>query len=42
MPYPFPALDGSAQKTQKFPDKPEFGIDPQKRYTATMETSMGL
>jgi cyclophilin family peptidyl-prolyl cis-trans isomerase len=41
MPYPFPALDGSAQKTQKFPDKPEFGIDPQKRYTATMETSMG-
>ncbi len=41
MPYPFPALDGSAQKTQKFPDKPEFGIDPEKRYTATMETSMG-
>ena len=41
MPYPFPALDGSAEKTQKFPDKPEFGIDPQKRYTATMETSMG-
>ena len=41
MPYPFPALDGSAPKTQKFPDKPEFGIDPQKRYTATMETSMG-
>jgi cyclophilin family peptidyl-prolyl cis-trans isomerase len=41
MPYPFPALDGSAQKTQKFHDKPEFGIDPQKRYTATMETSMG-
>ena len=41
MPYPFPALDGSAPKTQKFSDTPEFGIDPEKRYTATMETSMG-
>ena len=41
MPYPFPSLDGSAPKTQKFSDRPEFGIDPQKRYTATMETSMG-
>ena len=41
MAYPFPALDGSAPKTQKFNDTPEFGIDPQKRYTATMDTSMG-
>ena len=41
MAYPFPALDGSAQKTQKFNDTPEFGIDPAKRYTATMSTSMG-
>ena len=41
MAYPFPALDGSAPKTQKFSDTPEFGIDPQKRYTATMDTSMG-
>ena len=41
MPYPFPALDGSAPKTQKFSDVPEFGIDPDKRYTATMSTSMG-
>ena len=41
MPYPFPALDGSAPKTQKFNDVPEFGIDPAKRYTATMVTSMG-
>ena len=41
MAYPFPALDGSAPKTQKFNDTPEFGIDPAKRYTATMETSMG-
>jgi len=41
MAYPFPALDGSAPKTQKFNDTPEFGIDPTKRYTATMDTSMG-
>ena len=41
MAYPFPALDGSAPKTQKFNDTPEFGIDPAKRYTATMSTSMG-
>ena len=41
MPYPFPALDGSSPKTQKFNDLPEMGIDPAKRYTATMETSMG-
>ena len=38
---PFPPLDGSAPKTQKFPAAPEMGIDPTKRYTATMETSMG-
>ncbi len=41
MSLPFPPLDGSAQKTQKFPAAPEMGIDPTKRYTATMETSMG-
>jgi peptidylprolyl isomerase len=41
MPYPFPALDGSAPQTQKFNDAPEMGIDPSKRYTATMETSLG-
>jgi len=41
MPYPFPALDGSSPKTQQFNDVPEMGIDPAKRYTATMETSMG-
>ena len=41
MAFPFPALDGSAPKTQKFSDVPEFGIDPAKRYTATMNTSMG-
>ena len=46
MPHPFPALDGSAPVNQKFDHAPEFGIDPSKRYTATMEvmegdTSMG-
>ena len=37
----FPPLDGSAPKKQKFNAAPEMGIDPSKRYTATMETSMG-
>jgi peptidylprolyl isomerase len=37
----FPPLDGSAPKQQKFAEAPEMGIDPSKRYTATMETSMG-
>jgi cyclophilin family peptidyl-prolyl cis-trans isomerase len=41
MSLPFPALDGSAPKTQKFPEVPEMGIDPSKRYTATMETTLG-
>ena len=41
MAQPFPALDGSAPKTQKFNAAPEMGIDPAKRYTATMETSLG-
>ncbi len=37
----FPPLDGSAPKKQKFDAPPEMGIDPSKRYSATMETSMG-
>ena len=42
MPHPFPAYDGSSPKTQQFPsDGPETGIDPSKRYTATMDTSLG-
>ena len=41
MASPFPALDGSAPKLQQFDAAPELGIDPSKRYTATMETSMG-
>ena len=42
MPHPFPAFDGSAAKTQKFPaDGPEDGIDASKRYTATLDTTLG-
>jgi peptidylprolyl isomerase len=41
MAHAFPALDGSAPKTQQFDSAPEFGIDPSKRYTATMDTSLG-
>ena len=37
----FPPFDGSAPKKQKFDSPPEMGIDPSKRYSATMETSMG-
>jgi cyclophilin family peptidyl-prolyl cis-trans isomerase len=37
----FPPFDGSAPKQQKFSSPPEMGIDPAKRYSATMETSMG-
>jgi peptidylprolyl isomerase len=41
MATPFPAHDGSAPKQQQFKAPPELGIDPSKRYTATMSTSMG-
>jgi cyclophilin family peptidyl-prolyl cis-trans isomerase len=41
MAHPFPAPDGSSPKTQQFSDLPEMGIDPSKRYTATMDTSLG-
>lgn len=41
MPTPFPPFDGSAPVRQKFDSPPEMGIDPSKRYTATMSTSMG-
>ena len=41
MPTTFPPFDGSAPKSQKFASEPEMGIDQTKRYTATMETSMG-
>jgi peptidylprolyl isomerase len=41
MPSTFPPLDGSAPKTQQFPAAPERGIDPSKRYTATIDTTLG-
>ncbi|MFM8389009.1 MAG: peptidylprolyl isomerase [Actinomycetota bacterium] len=41
MPTPFPPFDGSAPKQQQFSEYPEMGSDPAKRYTATMDTSMG-
>jgi len=41
MPHPFPALDGSSPKTRQFRERPEMGVDKDKRYTATMTTSMG-
>jgi peptidylprolyl isomerase len=41
MATPFPALDGSAPRQQQFDSPHELGIDPSKRYTATMDTSLG-
>ncbi|MEX0848257.1 MAG: peptidylprolyl isomerase [Ilumatobacteraceae bacterium] len=41
MATPFPALDGSAPVQQQFKESPEMGIDTSKRYSATMETSLG-
>ncbi len=41
MSLAFPALDGSAPTQQKFKDAPEMGIDVAKRYTATIETTLG-
>ena len=37
----FPPIDGSAPRSQKFDSSHEMGIDATKRYTATMETSLG-
>ena len=41
MATPFPPLDGSAPQSQSFSEPPEMGIDPSKRYTATLDTSLG-
>jgi cyclophilin family peptidyl-prolyl cis-trans isomerase len=41
MATPFPTLDGSAPRQQEFREAPEMGIDTSKRYTATMDTSLG-
>jgi peptidylprolyl isomerase len=37
----FPALDGSAPVVKKFGGMPPMGIDPAKRYSATLETTLG-
>ncbi len=37
----FPPFDGSAPKRQDFSEAPEMGIDPSKRYTAKLDTSLG-
>ena len=37
----FPALDGSAPVTKKFASMPPMGIDPAKRYSATLERTIG-
>ena len=37
----FPPLDGSAPVTKKFANMPPMGIDPTKRYSATLETTIG-
>ena len=37
----FPPLDGSAPRQQSFKSAPEMGIDTTKRYTATLDTSLG-
>jgi peptidylprolyl isomerase len=41
MGSPFPVLDGSAPRCQQFDAQHDMGIDTSKRYTATMDTSMG-
>jgi peptidylprolyl isomerase len=41
MATPFPPFDGSAPKSQKFSEPPEMGIDPEKRYTAKLDTTLG-
>jgi peptidylprolyl isomerase len=37
----FPPFDGSAPRQQQFSEAPAMGIDPAKRYTATLDTSLG-
>ena len=41
MPTADPAPDGSSEKRQKFDAAPPMVIDPAKRYTAELETSLG-
>ena len=37
----FPPLDGSAPRKQQFGAAPALGIDTSKRYTATLDTTLG-
>ena len=37
----FPPLDGSAPVTKKFGSMPPMGIDPAKRYSVSMESTLG-
>ncbi len=41
MTHPCPNADGSSPKTQSFDDQPAMCIDPTKRYTAQLSTSVG-
>ena len=41
MSTPVPAADGSGARRTEFPAAPEMCIDPAKRYSATMVTSLG-
>ncbi len=41
MPHPCPNPDGSSPKAQTFGDQPSMCIDPTKRYTAQLSTSLG-
>lgn len=38
---PCPEIDGSSSARNRFPGSPPMCIDPSKRYTASMNTSMG-
>jgi len=38
----FPPLDGSAPTKQELDGAPELGIDTTKRYTATLDTTLGV
>jgi cyclophilin family peptidyl-prolyl cis-trans isomerase len=41
VPAPAPAADGSSEKRQQFDSAPPMVIDPAKRYTAEVDTSIG-
>ena len=41
MATPCPNADGSSPQTREFAEAPEMCIDPSKRYTATVTTSLG-